>query len=881
MAQTMHVISHTHWDREWYRPFQVFRTRLVDVVDAVLDLLESHADYRYFHLDGQTIVLEDYLEIRPEREAQLRKFIAGGRLLVGPWYTQPDEFLVSGEAMVRNLMLGRKMAQDFGACMDLGYLPDSFGHASQMPQIFAGFGFHAAILFRGITADQVKSTFVWRSADGTRLLTAKLPDDDAYSNFLYRLRATLSDPQPIEPERLRRELARLRSDCDAMAVCDQQLWMDGVDHIFPNPKTPEIIMLANQQFADANVIHSTLPDYITALQKAAPALGEVQGELRHANRAWTLQAVLANVASSHIAQKQANFGLQQMLERMLEPLCTLNWLAGGEYPRTYLDLAWKHLLQNHAHDSICGCSVDQVHRDMNYRFDQVRLIADIVRDRTIQEMAKNVDTTFITNDETGVLVYNPSPWTRYGTHQFDVTLPADATGNLSVKNSNGEVITHQVLDMHDSAPLRQPKYDIPTPQPKRIVRLAVNAKLAAYAFNAFTVKSANIPQRAVGTLFTASHVMENKWLKVSVEADGTLTLNDKRTGKRYDGLLAIEDRGDGGEGWNWIPPMRDRIYLSPGSSTEISRVLDGPLLCALNVKLHFMVPEGFTGMGHEHDPLRMVRSDRMVEMPVEFTVSLGAESQRLDIEVNLTNSGRNHRVRVLFPTDLATNDCYADSAFDVVKRPINQGDSHDWHEPQLGTYPMQSFVCAQDEVGGLAIFTTGTPEYEVMDEPRRTIAITLLRAFGRGAGEPHEYVDSQELGEHRYHLSLMPYQDTWESAQVMRESREFALPVIATTVKAQSGEKPVSHPALIIEATDIDVTAVKHCDTRESVIVRMVNLSDATRGCLIKLANGIAEAYLTNMAEERSAPSEITANGALKINISARQIVTLELVPRA
>src|SRR5262245_20130470 len=221
MSQTIHVVSHTHWDREWYRPFQVFRARLVDVVDTALDLLAYDPHYRYFHLDGQTIVLEDYLEIRPEREHQLRQSIREGRLLVGPWYTQPDEFLVSGESIVRNLLRGRRMAQAFGGCMDLGYLPDSFGHAGQMPQIFAGFGFPAAVLFRGITADQVRAAFNWRGSDGTTLLTVKLPDDDAYSNYLYQLRATLSDPNPIDFKRLDAELARLRSQCESAAVCDQ------------------------------------------------------------------------------------------------------------------------------------------------------------------------------------------------------------------------------------------------------------------------------------------------------------------------------------------------------------------------------------------------------------------------------------------------------------------------------------------------------------------------------------------------------------------------------------------------------------------------------------------------------------------------------------
>ena len=880
MSPTMHIVSHTHWDREWYRPFQVFRARLVDVVDAMFDLLQSDPDYRYFHLDGQTIVLEDYLEIRPEREPELRRLIREGRVLVGPWYTQPDEFLVSGEAMVRNLLLGRRQAQAFGACMNLGYLPDSFGHAGQMPQIFAGFGFPAAILFRGITSDQVRSAFIWRGADGTLLLTVKLPDDIAYSNYLYCLLGTLSDEgNPIDDARLEKELAHLRAECEAQAVCDQHLWMDGVDHIYPNPKTPDILRRARRVMPDATIVHTTLPAYIEALGAAQPALDEVAGELRRANRAWRLQALLANVASSHIRIKQANFKAQTALERVIEPLCAAAWRMGEAYPSTYLALAWKYLLQNHAHDSICGCSVDQVHRDMHGRFDQIEQIAGVLRERALAQLGERVDTSFAGQHPVALLC-NTLPWARNETRVVDVPVPPQADGaypqEIELRDAAGARIPHQTLTVRDTARLRQPRYDIPRIHRRRVFTIALDADLPPYSLTALSVAPADRPNRSTASLFTGPATLENDHLRVTAQADGTLALLHKSTGRLFTNLLTFEDRGDGGEGWNWIPPLADQVFLSPGSPVEIARVADGDLFASLRVALRFSVPAGFEGAAHEHDPARMRRSAQRVALPVEATVSLGRRSGQLDIDLTVHNAARNHRLRVLFPTDIAAHVCHADGAFDVVERPIRQIDTHDWREPQLGTYPHHGFVSVGDEAGGLAVLTAGTPEYEVMDEPRRTLAITLLRAFGRGPGEPHEYIDSQELGERRYRLALRPFAGGWEQAGVVQAARQFAAPLLVTDDVAHTGSLRSGQPWLMVEGEGLDVTAVKKCEARDNLLVRLVNLGSRESVARIGLPGPVAEAHLLDLSENRIAPLAVV-DGSVSALVRPRQIVTIEL----
>ncbi len=875
--QTIHVISHTHWDREWYRPFQVFRARLVGMIDDLLDLMDEHPEYAFFHLDGQTALLEDYLEIRPEQEPRLKRLVGEGRILAGPWYTQPDECLVSGEALIRNLFLGQRIATQLGGCMALGYVPDTFGHTGQMPQIFAGFGFPAAILFRGITHDLVPSAFAWRGADGTAILTIKMPDETAYSNFLYGLQSTLAADGPINWAVADRQLAELRSVSEFTAVCDHLLWMDGVDHVYPNPKTPALIERANAVLPGAKVIHSTLPAYVQATLDARPDLVEQQGELRHANRAWRFQALLANVASSHIRIKQANHACQTLLEKVAEPLCAFAWLWGGTYPRTYLDLAWKTLLQNHAHDSICGCSIDQVHREMRYRYDQVSQVGTIVREEALDALAAQVDTSFAAPEARAFILYNGTRCARTGAVVVDVPVETDAPHSLVIRDVTGQVVPHQVLSVTTSAPLRQPRYDVPRPRRRQVYRMALDAgTLSPYSLTAFSVRTITGPDRPQGTLFTGPRTMENAFLRASLESDGSLTLVHHATGRVYRGLLVLEDGGDGGDGWRWVPPQHDVVHLSIGTPIDMARIHDGPQMAAMRLTMQFRVPARLLPTPHETDPARMQRSQEMVALPVEITLSLVAGW--LEIEVVLDNPALNHRLRLLFPTGVATETCFADGAFDVVERSIAQPDSHDWREPQLGTYPHHSFVGVTDGSAGLAVFTAGTPEYEVIDDPQRTIAITLLRAFGRGAGEPHEYLDSQEPGPHTYRLAVFPFAGSWEEGGVVRESRLWAASPVVVETEAHDGTIASGQSLLRIDGALVDVTAVKLCEDRDTLLVRCVNLSNAPQAATLAPATPIREAYGLTLAEERTRSLPLGADGTVHLELGPRQIATVELV---
>ena len=177
-----HFISNTHWDREWRYSMQRTRHMLVYMLDMLFDILEKEPDFHSFHMDSQTIPLQDYLEIRPERREQVIKFIKEGRLLVGPWFVLPDEFCVGGESLVRNLLLGHRQAKELGGVSKTGYSPFGWGQISQMPQLYQGFGISFASFYRGVNTDVApNSEFRWQAPDGTEVVGSRLAKRPRYN----------------------------------------------------------------------------------------------------------------------------------------------------------------------------------------------------------------------------------------------------------------------------------------------------------------------------------------------------------------------------------------------------------------------------------------------------------------------------------------------------------------------------------------------------------------------------------------------------------------------------------------------------------------------------------------------------------------------------
>lgn len=436
--KALHIVSHTHWDREWYLTFQEFRFRLVRLVDQLLGLLERDPGYQFFTLDGQTIILDDYLEIRPEQEARIHQLVREGRLLIGPWYVLPDEFLEGPEALIRNLFFGhrgcRRAASTRQSMERIGYLPDSFGHISQLPQLAAGFGWEAMCLWRGV--GDAPTEFHWVAPDGTPCLVLHLRH--GYGNGAHL---------PSDAESFLRDLAAERDALGPHAATSHLLVMQGTDHMEPRPDLLPLLRAADEALED-QVIHSTLPAYLAAVQgelgaDGLEALPRVHGELRSPERAHLLPAVL----SARIWIKQWNARCESLLTCWAEPFSALAEQIGrAQDLRGFLRAAWRWLLQNHAHDSICGCSVDQVHREMQSRFAWTEQLAEQVTQASLETLAQHItphDSESEARGGTRVIVFNPAAFPR--TDRVRVRLPFTPAGDWSLVDASGAATPYRVL----------------------------------------------------------------------------------------------------------------------------------------------------------------------------------------------------------------------------------------------------------------------------------------------------------------------------------------------------------------------------------------------------------------------------------------------------
>ncbi len=767
MEQTtdLYVISHTHWDREWYESFQRYRFRLVRMIDDLLDNLEKTPDFKIFHLDGQTVVLEDYLEVRPENEARLRKLIKDGRIVIGPWYVMPDEFLISGESLVKNLQRGDEICRDYEAQpMKSGYVTDIFGHNSQFPQILNGFDIHSAVLYRGI-GDYEKDCFNWESPDGSSVLAAKMDRERSYSNFYFAVRWPYEDGEYDEADAAERMKALLVHEKER-AVCNALLMMDGVDHIDIEPRIPEMIRRFEEQIAGVSFHHVRVEEYFDAVRRQNPALETIRGALYHVADAGVNNQVLKNVLSSMVHIKQDNDACEQLYSTVAEPLNAFTDMMGkklklfgrNDYTlsprRHYLDKGWKYLLRNHPHDSICGCSGSEVHRDNEYRYRQAYEIGGLAAKDAAGLIARNIA---INGEYDGsILLYNPSGTAVSGLTCCTLPIRNTAGQNLRFYDANGKEVDVQILESHSDIRSMHRLRHLIAFEGVSQTKAVFQAEIPAFGYTVLSYKglpghyidpvkksyafeSFHPPKRLVGSLMTGRNRLDNGVLDILVNADGTLDVTDKKTGRTYAGLLTFEDCGDVGDGWNYRKPLFDRKILSGGCCT-VSVLNDGPLAAEVEIRHKMQLPT-------EAAPDMRSRGSVLAEQEFVTVVTVLRDDPTLYFNTRIDNHTEDHRLRVLFPTGLDCRTFVTKTPFDLAEWEVKAEDYSSKIEPETFVHPSQGFTSLTNGSERCSVFAKGLYEVEVTDNAERAVALTLFRAF------PH-ITASTEKGDGRMNRSL-------------------------------------------------------------------------------------------------------------------------------
>ncbi len=941
------VVPETHWDREWYSTFQQFRTRLVKLADKLLNILETIPGYKYYVFDGQTIVIEDYLEIRPEKKEDLKKFIEEKRLLIGPWYILPDEFLVSGEATIRNLMIGHKIGEEFGGIMKVGYVPDPFGHISQMPQILQGFGIDSFIFTRGLgdEGEELKDNFLWESPDGTSVLAVH--QIGGYGNAA-NLGIGMSFGTDVEQKvDLDMALDRIKSLKDAMipyANTRYLLFNNGSDHLEPQPDLPEIIAYANGKLEDAELVHGTYVNYVEKVKAAKPEMKTYKGEMRAARYA----PLLPNVLSARVYIKQANERIQALLEKWAEPFSAFAWTVGAPYPNAFLWHAWKFTIKNHPHDSICGCSIDQVHGEMMPRFDQAEQIGELLVGKGLEAISSQIDTSQLEKGEMALVVYNPLSWKRTDKVEADIPLIWGDTEDFKIIDEQGKEIPYQIIERLepsivsfeiDRKDIRtfgrrfafppgiikiskrgnraeikvtrvEPKFLDPDAFAKAkeeayklvadekittfklvFLREAPKLKIAFIAeglpscgYKTYMVKLVSAKENTA-SLKTGDNSMENEYFKVEINPNGALRVTDKTTGKVYPNFLLFEDVEDVGDEYNYSPAKNSKVITSFNSKAKISLVDSGPAKTTFKIEMKLMLPQAITKD-------RSQRSGRLVSCPITSWVTMYPQVARIDVRTEFDNKVKDHRLRVLFPTDIKTDYSYAEGHFDVVKRAIALPSGEMWRsEKPYGTYPQRTFVDINDGERGVTIANKGLLEYEVDSitdiADGATIALTLLRSVGwlsrddlltrkGNAGPSLATPEAQCLGSNVFEYSIIPHSGTWQSAKTYQAAHQFVAGVRASTTGRHEGVLPTESSFVTVKPENLVVSAIKKAEKSEALIVRFYNTTDKEVEGKIKIYKDVKRVDLVNMNEEDVAQLELASDNTVALEVRPFQIVTLK-----
>lgn len=894
------LVSHTHWDRAWYCTFQEYRIRLVRLVDRLLRLLDEQPDFRVFMLDGQMSVLEDYLEVRPDRAAVLQAHCRAGRIQVGPWYVLADEFLVSPESLVRNLMVGRKLGEPYGGVIPIGYVPDGFGHIAQLPQILRGFGIDNAFFWRGMGAegDRLGTEFEWRAPDGSCVTAILMPwGYHNVTNLGYGIHWGDVSQMVFDWDLAQQKIERAIDKLKPMTNTRTLLLMNGIDHAEAEPRIPEVIRRANTALDGVEIHHGTLAEHLERVRAAGVDLPRFEGEFRWGRYSEILQGVY----STRIHLKQENHATETLLERYMEPLAALAWLAGGDVPEGTPALtwqAWHWLLLNHPHDDMYGSGIDEVHHEMLYRFSQARQIAGaLVRD-SLREVARQADMTVQTG--TPVIAFNPLGWDRAEVAEALIEFEFDDphAGDFQLVTGAGEVVPHQVVEDGERFWM-----EVLKPNRKRCVRVLVPVAVPALGYTTLYAQPASESPPPATDLVIGERGAENAYMALAIEADGGLTITDKTTGHVYGGQHHFADVEDAGDEYTFCPlPEHSRTITTAGRPAQVERVEAGPCRAAFRVTWTLDVPEGLA-----EDRRR--RSAHTVPLPITATIMLYAGQPGVFISTEIDNPARDHKLTVNFPTGLRVAQAHVDQAWMVAARDLALPPSEGWVEDPTPLMHQRAFTDLSDGRRGLAILNRGLPSVEVAEDG--TIALTLLRSVGWisrddlwvrriAAGPLVPTPGAQCIGPQRYEYAILPHAGDWQNVYPAAVNYNAALHVRRADthpglvlremnitrddpalVKAvpwpRGGHLPDTFSLLRIESPALVLSAARRSE-RDTLIVRCYNITRGPVESAITCGLPLAEAYRTNLAEERGDALPVREGRRVDVAAGPGQAITVELV---
>lgn len=908
-----HIISNTHWDREWRFPFQRNRQMLVDMIDSVLKILENEPEYRAFHLDSQSIVLKDYLEIKPQNRDRIVKLTRENRLLHGPWYILPEEFQVGGENLIRNLLFGHKISRDLGGTSKIGYSPFSWGQISQLPQIYKEFGIEMIMFYRGVNSiDSPKAEFLWEGADGTTMVSSRFSTMPRYNFYFYIYRPVIhnewffdleypwgskgtpfhfadalqseedyfiiSPHKEYFPEFIEPQVNKIIADQAEDFTTRHKIWMEGHDSSGPNAQTVRIIRDLREKMPHINVVHSTLEEYARSLlsEVESETLKLVKGERRSTQNNNRCGNLFGYTTSARMYLKQANFDAERWIQYYAEPFNVFSAWAGRDIQDQYPEIAWEMIVQNSAHDSIGGCSLDRIHEDMIMRYKHSIEISKGIFERSLKYLISKLNTSIFGADVNAIFITaaNATNYSQEKVLKAWVDIPAKFDkGSVRVLDESGNELIVQLLSRKPHQPVLEQMIN----RPLFFDMIRYQIFLQTNEIPSFGLRTMHVVPaqgKVIKVDSTIDRFLENDFLKVYINPDGSLDVFDKENKTEYKKQAFLLDKGEAGHAWVHLPV--DPIISTLDTIAKIRKTIQGPLYNEYEICHYLKLPADLAA--RQGEPKDYLINEVLV------LIGLAKGSRHLDIRVIVDNQSESHRLRLMFPSGINTLHSHGEGQFDAPARPLELPDSSDWIEKPMPDFPLHHFVDVSDGQKGLAILVDGLKEYEVLNDEEKTIAITLFRTFeykiNPAAPQDYSYEKgSQMLGKNEFRLAFYPHRGDWIKGQVYREAFLFNYDVRLVQTGHLNGCLGTSTSFLKIEPEELIFSCLKKSEKScEEFVLRIFNPSNKTLQGRIITGKAILKADEVTLEELHKESIPLEDTNSFRILVPPLKIKTIKLI---
>lgn len=864
----VHIVPHMHWDREWYFSTEESRILLVNNMKEIMDMLENNPDYPYFVMDGQTAILEDYLAVKPQDKERIKKLVEEGKLIIGPWYTQTDEMVVGGESIVRNLLYGIKDCGEFGDYMKIGYLPDSFGQSAQMPQILNGFDIKHSMFWRGCSERKGtgKTEFNWTSDDGSEVVVQMLPLGYAIGKYL-----------PTNIDALKKRMEKYFPVLDKGATTEHEILPNGHDQMPVQKNIFNVIEKLKELYTDREFFLSRYENIFEELDKESNR-DTISGEFLDGK----YMRVHRSIFSTRMDIKAANARIESKITNILEPLASIAYSLGFEYHHGLIELIWKEIMKNHAHDSIGCCCSDKVHKEIMNRF----LLAEEKVDRLIEFYKRKITDAISCEKALDKLtIFNLMPYEREEIIRAQIITKMKS---FEIVNDEDIKLDFQVIHKEeidagliDRQIVHYGNYD-----PFMIYTIEFKDVVPAMGYKTYLIKESEF---MIEKEYEAVNKIDNDFYEIEVNENGTLKILDKKINKTFDNVLLMENGGDEGDEYDFSPLVDEKLIFNTHVKAEYS-IKKNKFNNEIKISYRLDVPKNIES-----------RKNNNIDGYVDFNISINVpnDKARIDIVFDIDNQACDHRIRTYIPTNIASKFSVSDNQFGYIKRDVydeamDVWEKEGWDERPDSIYPMLTFVGLSDDKHGVAVLTNSTREFEIVGEKFDTIAITLFRSVGflgkeemvRRPGRPSGIKlptpDSQLIGNIIIDFAIATHEKSTLEANVANMAKQYLTPMVTynkmpyNAMKLNDSEVSTPYSYSLLKQCDenLVLSVIKKAEKEEGLVIRMYNPNEYEESTNLLFNRSIKEAVKANLNERKIEKINIE-DSSIKVKCRKNQVQTI------